>query len=295
VTLTPIDRNLELLVSASRSDWVLDQLARLAAIGGAGVPLTMVVGNCVISGRLASAEAFGRDLDSRIGGLVHGMENGDSVEQQARRARERLEEVLRELAGHEGEALPEDLEREALAWEAPLLVLTLADATVFRALPDAPVTVEMLRVRAQSVAAWWLGSTRADAGVEAVAARLEPPPVGDHWSPYEIEAFEPPRFRPRVHIRRHLHAVAARFRELRDQRDSLLRHVDRLEKELGLQRSAVGEALIAASHAAQSMKSDAAALVEVMLAEARSQAAETDESSAAEMESPEAQPPDDDA
>jgi hypothetical protein len=242
-------------VSASRSDWVLDQLGRLAAVGGPRTTLTMIVGNAVISGTLSSAEDFGRRLDERLsvsGGdkavteEIERLVGGEhSIEAQARRARERLQE-LRSEQDQAGAALPEELEREALAWEAPLLVLTLVDATIARPYPDGPLAVEMLRVRASAVAAWWLGS--APAAAPAVAADADAA-----W----IEGFQLPRRGQEQALRRHLLEVADRYGALRAERDSLRTQVSRLENELALQRAAVGEALIAATREAERIAAEA--------------------------------------
>lgn len=177
------------LAQSSLPDWSLLELVELADRPGPSVSVTLVVDGVLMSGELASREAWAANLDRRIhesfGSVIEevkqeGSKGGMSSEEwekyrdvvlerlafrekveKGRQGEKELEERVAELvdAGTDWTELPAELAREWIELEARP-VFTLANATIaVNGKPPVKAGNGLLRVLMRHVSAWWVGRT----------------------------------------------------------------------------------------------------------------------------------------
>ncbi len=258
-----MDGRVDTLLGETSADWVLEQLARVAA-DGVPIPVTLLVGGVVVSGDLSSVEELGRAADLAVAaasGSADAHEDGlrrrlsveDGVDLRAR--------LLRE---------PDSL--DALGLVAPtdlsVSVLTLTHATAFGRNLKGPVQAGTVSIRARDVEAWWLGRTDAREHLQTEGS-LDATLLPGALDPAEIETFRPRRLLGGRQVRDFLQEMATSYRGVLRERADLEGEVKVLQKEVTSQRAAIGEALLAASSAAQNVRREATDEAEHLLADTR--------------------------
>ncbi|MFN0153848.1 MAG: DivIVA domain-containing protein [Gaiella sp.] len=256
------ERDPDALLADTSPDWVLEQLARVAA-DGVPIPVTLLVGGVVISGDLSSVEELGRAADRAVADAVWARDSDDEPRRDlsTENGHDLRAPLLRDtrVAASLGSGLPVDLS---------ISVLTLCHATAFGRNLKGPVPAGTVSIRVRDVEAWWLGRTdsRELTHTEnAIDATLLPGAL----DPTEIEAFRPRRLLGGKQVREFLHEMATSYRGVLRERADLEGEVKVLQEEVTSQRAAIGEALLAASTAAQSVRQEASEEAERLLADTR--------------------------